>query len=270
MTWFKLDGTVSRHQKVRRAGRDGRALWYAAGPECGEQRTDGVVSPLLLVDAAHLAELSKAATARAVAALVESGLWHDSETIKGCRSCTVHLQPGDHYFHDWLDYQPSREDTELPEARLRVRRKRQLTRDRALCDAIWERDRGLCRYCATRVNSADRRGAKGATYDHVDPAGPNSMGNVVLACRTCNGRKRDRTPDEAGMVLLPEPEPYDPARTRSEPDPGQVPGRSDLMFPSRDARDGPDQIGAGSGPGPGQIEPEQDEPGTGRPDGGGS
>jgi hypothetical protein len=51
----------------------------------------------------------------------------------------------------------------------------------------------------------DRRSSKGGTYDHVDPAGDNSMENVVVACRGCNAVKGKRTPDQAGIELRPTP-----------------------------------------------------------------
>lgn len=60
------------------------------------------------------------------------------------------------------------------------------------------RDRHRCAYC----------GAHATTVDHIVPrsrGGANSWENTVAACRTCNGRKRDRTPAEAGMRLLVTP-----------------------------------------------------------------
>ncbi|GAA4639870.1 HNH endonuclease [Actinoallomurus vinaceus] len=60
------------------------------------------------------------------------------------------------------------------------------------------RDRGLCGYC----------GGRGNTVDHILPqsrGGGSTWENTVLACGPCNNRKRDRTPEEAGMRLLIEP-----------------------------------------------------------------
>lgn len=56
----------------------------------------------------------------------------------------------------------------------------------------------LCRYCGI---------AESVTVDHIIPrskGGPNAQSNLVGCCRECNQLKADRTPDEAGMVLLPE------------------------------------------------------------------
>ena len=54
--------------------------------------------------------------------------------------------------------------------------------------------------------------------DHIEPAsrgGQDTWLNLVAACAPCNGRKSDRTPEEAGMRLLWEPyEPRDRDRYR--------------------------------------------------------
>jgi 5-methylcytosine-specific restriction endonuclease McrA len=61
------------------------------------------------------------------------------------------------------------------------------------------RDLGLCRYCGVRLTRAT------GTLDHVVPLsldGEHTADNIVMACRPCNHRKRDRVPSDAGMVLL--------------------------------------------------------------------
>lgn len=60
---------------------------------------------------------------------------------------------------------------------------------------VLERDGHTCQYC----------NAKAYTIDHVLPksrGGTNSPRNLVACCGRCNGRKGDRTPEEAGMPLL--------------------------------------------------------------------
>lgn len=64
---------------------------------------------------------------------------------------------------------------------------------------LFKRDKCLCAYC-------------GFTYpedkleiEHVIPqskGGKTKWTNVVTACRSCNSRKDDRTPEEAGMKLI--------------------------------------------------------------------
>lgn len=201
--WFKVDDGWVDHAKTRRATALGRALWIVAGVKCAQTSTEGIVSDVLLNDCLHFAQVPR----EAARALVRCGLWHDSRTIQSCPGCLQRadgkLPRGSFVFHDWHDYQFSRDEAKIPEARAKKMKRRDLSRDRVLCDRIQHRDGMLCRYCGIRVSFKDRRGPAGATYDHVDPDGPNTFENVVVACRHCNGIKRDRTPEEAEMPLLP-------------------------------------------------------------------
>lgn len=83
--------------------------------------------------------------------------------------------------------------------------------------AVWSRrgvltrDAYTCVYCGARAG--ERRGGRTLTradftIDHLFPrsqGGGNTWGNTACACRWCNGRKRNRTPHEAGMRLRWEP-----------------------------------------------------------------
>lgn len=209
VSWFKVDDTWSRHPKVRMAGKDGRALWIVAGDEISATDLDGIVKKELLKDYAYFAEVN---LKKATSLLVASGLWHCAATIKDCDHCgELDLVDGDFYFHDWSDYQPIKTDKATPLASLRRARRDDLHRKRILKERIVERDLGRCRYCGISPDFKDRVGEQGGTYDHVDPLlldapkfeAANSIENVVVACRQCNGRKCDRTPLEAGMPLLP-------------------------------------------------------------------
>ena len=82
-------------------------------------------------------------------------------------------------------------------------RRQALLKDRDLREFVKYRDGDRCRYCGESVNWNDRRGPRGATYDHVDPNGGNSAENVVISCHHCNMTKGARTPGQAMMVLLP-------------------------------------------------------------------
>lgn len=65
---------------------------------------------------------------------------------------------------------------------------------------VFRRDAHTCQYCGR--NGGDM------TLDHVVPrsrGGRNSWENIVTACRECNSRKRDRTPEEATMQLRHRP-----------------------------------------------------------------
>jgi 5-methylcytosine-specific restriction endonuclease McrA len=64
-----------------------------------------------------------------------------------------------------------------------------------LREEVFKRDGYACRYCGDTENLA---------CDHIIPAshqGPTELDNLVTACKRCNSRKKDRTPEEAGMEL---------------------------------------------------------------------
>ncbi len=64
---------------------------------------------------------------------------------------------------------------------------------------IFKRDGFECQYCQTTEQ---------LTLDHIVPrskGGRSSWKNLVTACKTCNARKGDYTPEEAEMKLLTKP-----------------------------------------------------------------
>lgn len=68
--------------------------------------------------------------------------------------------------------------------------------------AVFIRDAFECQYCGSKVSMTT------GTRDHVIPrsrGGPDTMLNVVTACRSCNVRKDDKLPDEVGMALRNRP-----------------------------------------------------------------
>jgi 5-methylcytosine-specific restriction endonuclease McrA len=67
---------------------------------------------------------------------------------------------------------------------------------------LFERDGYRCAYCAGAAT----------TVDHVDPrdnGGETTWLNTVASCFSCNNRKGNRTPKQAGLKLLVTP--YEPA-----------------------------------------------------------
>ena len=67
---------------------------------------------------------------------------------------------------------------------------------------IW-RDENRCQYCAKEFES------RTLTLDHIVPrskGGKNTWLNLVAACKKCNQKKGDRTPEDAGMKLIRAPE----------------------------------------------------------------
>ena len=76
---------------------------------------------------------------------------------------------------------------------------------------VFLRDDYACQYCG------DQPGAAKLTLDHVVPSsrgGKSCWDNVVTACESCNHRKANRTPKEAGMPLRSTP---------TRPAPGETP-----------------------------------------------
>jgi 5-methylcytosine-specific restriction endonuclease McrA len=74
---------------------------------------------------------------------------------------------------------------------------------------IFARDMGICQYCGEETNPASR------SVDHVIPRAHwnprrytfklSSFENCVTCCRTCNMKKRNRTPQQANMTLVRKP-----------------------------------------------------------------
>ena len=65
---------------------------------------------------------------------------------------------------------------------------------------LFHRDNHSCQYCGTREQPL--------SIDHVVPrsrGGADTWDNVTTACLTCNVRKGNRTPKEAGMPLMRPP-----------------------------------------------------------------
>ncbi len=75
---------------------------------------------------------------------------------------------------------------------------------------LYKRDRNTCQYCGTKPGTAE------LTIDHVVPrshGGKSNWENCVLACVSCNRRKADLNPNEAGLRLRRQPSkpPWSPA-----------------------------------------------------------
>ena len=67
---------------------------------------------------------------------------------------------------------------------------------------VYKRDNFQCVYCGSE---------KSLTLDHIIPrsrGGKNSWTNLVTCCQSCNLKKANRTPEEAGMKMKSKP--YEP------------------------------------------------------------
>jgi hypothetical protein len=217
MAWVKLDDQFTEHPKIDHLSDAAFRLHVAGLCYCGRHLTDGHIPKV------RVQRLLPKVARRAVDELVSAGLWmpaNDGYRVK-----------------DFLQYNPSAEKVKAGQEYRR--RSRELHGDPALVQAIRKRDGNHCRYCSIKVNWSDRRGPSGATYDHVDPQGPNVLANVVVACRGCNSSKRGRTPEEAGMFLRPAPDLNpDPNSIQppSRPDPSRPEGSRDGVSEEPSAR----------------------------------
>ncbi len=84
--------------------------------------------------------------------------------------------------------------------RLRHQVRRPRPRLRLSRRSIFARDNYTCQYCGET--------GKEMTIDHVVPrrmGGGDAWDNLVACCRRCNGKKGDKTLQQAGMKLLREP-----------------------------------------------------------------
>lgn len=99
MPWFKVDDALAMHMKAFAAGNKALGLWVRAGSWSMQQLSDGFI-PVGVVPA--LGGDSKDA-----ASLVGAGLWHEVE--------------GGYQFHDWDEYQPTREQVEAEREKARER-----------------------------------------------------------------------------------------------------------------------------------------------------
>ena len=104
--------------------------------------------------------------------------------------------------------------------------------------AVFARDGHLCQYC----------GGTAENIDHVIPrsrGGTHTWDNVVAACRPCNARKENRTPQAVGLRLRrPPAQPHDSvwivvAVDRVDPSWEQYLGRAPKLAPHHNGTPSP-------------------------------
>ena len=106
MSWFKVDDKFGLHPKALMAGNAALGGWVRAGSWCAQFNNDGQVPAAML----SVLGMRK----RDADALVAAGLWREA--------------PGGYLFHDWEEYQPTREKVEAD--REATRKRQQEWRDR--------------------------------------------------------------------------------------------------------------------------------------------
>lgn len=249
MTWVKDSDDVCDDEALREADKDAALLWFVAMRECAKRDGDGMLSPMMVQDSLH--KFPTSIKRAAVDRLVTGGLWHDAEGLAGCVECVAKPPSPRHLvIHGWADHLLSAAGKTDPVYRSRERRRKDLNSPRCLHirQDVRERDRDLCRYCAipTIWGTADRRSPKVGELDHIDPWGENTVANLAVACKRCNGRKKNKTLVESGMTLLaPGTTRADLAEPGGKPDPIQ-PTTTENLAESAPAREtGTGQVGTG-------------------------
>jgi hypothetical protein len=192
MPWQRVGDTAMTHPKVMRAGRT------------AEERCT-VFGFVVLCSTAAAAHLQDSFVSEAIAQQAGGASWEQlaKAAVRAGLFGKRQKDPDpEGWGYGWL---VTRDETLLHQrTKAEVERERKhdaLLRDLPIAIAVRLRDGDECRYCGKTVNFGDRKSARGGQLDHVDPDGDE----LVVACRECNRRKANRTPDEAGMTLLPVP-----------------------------------------------------------------
>lgn len=201
MTWFKVDDGLATHQKVLAAGNAAMGLWVRAGAWCSQQLTDGHVP---------LATVRLLGNVKQAKALVAAGLWIEAE--------------GGYQFHDWSDYQPTRERVERTREERRqagrrgglqsgeVRSKREATSKQGASPLLNPRPD------PTRPDPSDRSGAVIVLGTrHVDDACTQRI-RELLACPEEHARKVAERVLERAPGLVRDPAQYVLSAVRNDPD----------------------------------------------------
>lgn len=253
--WLKLSDNFASNPRILHAARS-RAevdrilgmlvalMLYAAA-----HRTDGFVPGLVVREHIRSRRLLQAFTDPDDGA---APLLHPRGTSCECmRGLDWPATAADYYVHAYLDHNPYAAEYDL------AARQRAELRDPALREAVRARDLDRCRYCGRLTKGADRVSGRGRVLDHVDPDQACGAGNLVVACRECNSRKGKRTPEGAGMNLLPPPVLGGPAvDDPAELVPTYDGTRDDDPAPThRDDTDAPGRDGTGRGHDPARPPP---------------
>lgn len=199
MPWLRVDDTALVHPKVIRL----RALERTSG--AGHLTAEAVVGWVMLCATWSGQQLTDCWIPAGVGAMASPGWWPElADAALKVRMLKKARRDGQDGWlvciDDGLFHLMSKDEVE------KNRDKRRSTRQDGPKIDVLLRDGDQCRYCAQTVNPKDNRGksGRGRDFDHPDPADRDTF---VVACTKCNGEKHARTPEQAGMTLLPPPDP---------------------------------------------------------------
>ncbi|MGW5647538.1 hypothetical protein [Saccharopolyspora sp. NPDC003762] len=216
MPWLRLDDIGYDDPLVRAVGNGAYGAVTRMGQYASAQRTDG------WIPADKAREIASRAELRALTAVrIGDGapmLHAHGDDCRCLQGVAWNEAQGGYWIHAFLDRNPSRSENDVHRAKARELKDKELRR------AVKDRDGDTCRYCGITVKWADRKTPAGGVLDHVDPKIAAGADNLVVACRGCNGRKKDCTPEAAGLALLPPP--ADPAAIYAGSTPDQPPNHA--------------------------------------------
>ena len=201
MTWVKIDEDTFEDPKIEAVGHVAFVFWMASLCYCNKHMTDGRITRVGINKIAAAAKVADPWPVVDELMRLEMLCREDDDDSPD--------NPGAVWWIvNYSKYQPMRD--RVAAQRAANARRQALFRNEPLKAAIRQRDANTCRYCGTAVSWSDRRSPEAAGYDHVNPGGGNTFENLVVACRGCNSAKGSRTPESAGMRLLPPPNPHVP------------------------------------------------------------
>jgi hypothetical protein len=184
MVWFKVDDSFWSHPKVLPLSAEAVALWVRAGAYCAQQLTDGHVS---------MQALRMLADRDAAVELTNAGLWD--------------LADGGFQFHDWAEYQPTRDHVLTERAKATERKRKSRTASRTQSRPESRRDtRGTDAVIGVRTSPPKPPALDPATLSPFcakhTPAGPGGR-----SCRACGDAKFALLAAQAAAKSKPTPTP---------------------------------------------------------------
>lgn len=180
MSWFKVDDSFYDHPKFLDVPNAAIGLWAKSGAWCGKHLTDGVIP-------ASQVKLFKG-TPSQVNALISSGIWIEDRSESGSKV---------YRFHDWNEYQPTREQKlkEREDGAERQRKSRQRKRQEQ------EERRNVTRDSHVTPSRDSHECHKGVSQ-RPGPARPDPTPNMVTVSQPSNGDLG--AGEQAGEISLDE------------------------------------------------------------------
>src|SRR5215831_11747199 len=182
MAWFRVDDSFQGHPKAVGISNDSLATWTRGGQWCAWQLTDGVFARAQIAGFAADA-VDPDAVERD---LVHRRLWEAGP------------EPGTLQFHDWEDWQPTRQQV-LTRRKADAKRKAdaRARKDSARNPAVTEpvTDPPVSRRESDGSPAVTPHGIRGESA-LPDPTRPSHKEDIVRTTRTGSGADSERTPDD--------------------------------------------------------------------------